>query len=391
LIPFETTGANNRAAMNDKSVNAVTGSASPFDALLFVSFGGPEGPDDVMPFLENVVRGKNVPRERLLQVAKHYELFGGVSPINGQCRALLASLVAELSVHGPQLSIYWANRHWHPLLPDVVEQMAEDGVQRALAFVTSAFGSYSGCREYREEIEQSRQTVGADAPQIEKLRLFYNHPGFIEAVADRVTAALGAIPAERRENARLVFTAHSLPLAAAEGSPYQHQLREACRLVVDRLEASGQDDRSSESNLQITRSPNHQTSNPQSPIPSPSWDLVYQSRSGPPSQAWLEPDVQDHIRRLHDEGTTDVVLSPIGFLLENVEVIYDLDVEVASLCEELGVNLIRAGVAGNHPRLVRMIRELIVERLDPASPRLSLGADGPWPDDCPDNCCPRRP
>jgi len=342
---------------------------SSYDALLLVSFGGPEGPDDVMPFLENVVRGKDVPQQRLLEVARHYELFDGVSPINGQNRALLAALVAELNANGPQLPVYWGNRNWHPMLADAIGQMAEDGVERALAFVTSPFGSYPGCRQYIEDIERARQEVGPAAPHVDKLRLFYNHPGFIRPTAEHVAAAWSEIPPERREDALLLFTAHSIPTAMAERSPYERQLREACRLAAEPLAI-------------ISPLPKGEgTSN------SIAWDLVFQSRSGPPSQPWLEPDIHDRIRHLRAEGIQDIVVAPIGFLAEHTEVIYDLDVEVAGLCDELGINMIRADVVANHPRFVRMIRELVVERLDPSSPRLALGSDGPWPDECSADCC----
>lgn len=336
-----------------------------YDAVLLVSFGGPEGPEDVMPFLDNVVRGKNVPRERLLEVAKHYDLFEGVSPINAENRALLAALVAELNAHGPQLPVYWGNRNWHPMLTDAIAQMADDGIQHALAFVTSPFGSYPSCRQYLEDIEDARQQVGPEAPTIDKLRLFYNHPGFIEATADRVAAAWNAIPAERRQSATILFTAHSIPAALAKTSPYEHQLREACQLVIQSL------------------------SPPSPKSPNPSSQLVFQSRSGPPSQPWLEPDIRDRIRQLAAEGVKDIVVVPIGFLVEHMEVIYDLDVETASLCDDLGVTMIRAGTVSNHPRLVQMIRELIVERLDPTAPRLALGADAAWPDQCRPDCCPK--
>jgi ferrochelatase len=339
-----------------------------YDALLLLSFGGPEGPDDVMPFLENVVRGKDVPRERLLEVAEHYQLFDGVSPINAQNRALLAALVAELNAHGPQLPVYWGNRNWHPLLADTVGQMAEDGVCHALALVTSAFGSYSGCRQYLEDIERARQEVGPEAPRIDKLRLYYNHPGFIEAMADRVAAALGEIPAERRSAARLIYSAHSIPVAMAKTSPYEHQLRYACRLVTEQ--------RGRES-LCLPILPTK--------TPDP-FVLVFQSRSGPPTQPWLEPDIRDYIRQLHGEGdcpnfrsearengtvpfTADLVIVPIGFLAEQMELVYDLDVEVRQLCDELGINMVRAATVGNHPRLMRMIRELVLERIDPSAPR----------------------
>lgn len=333
-----------------------------YDALLLVSFGGPEGPDDVLPFLENVVHGKNVPRERLLEVAQRYELFDGQSPINSQNRALLTALVDHLNAEGPQLPVYWGNRNWHPLLADTIREMADDGVEHALAFVTSAFGSYPGCRQYLEDIERARQEVGPAAPQIQKLRLFYNHPGFIESMAQRVAAALDEIPAQRRSAARLIYTAHSIPVAAAARSPYEHQLREACRLVTESIQP-----------LAASHA---------------GWELAFQSRSGPPSQPWLEPDIRDHIRQLHAaQPPADVVIVPLGFLTENLEVIYDLDIEVRGLCEELGINMVRAAVVGNHPRFVRMIRELIVEQFDPQAPRLALGSDGPWPDQCPDGCC----
>jgi len=339
-------------------------SPSPHDALLLVSFGGPEGPDDVMPFLENVVRGKNVPRRRLLEVAEHYAMFRGVSPLNSQNRALLAALIRELNAHGPPLPVYWGNRNWHPMLGDTVRQMADDGVRHALAFVTSAFGSSPGCRQYLDDIELARREVGPNSPRIDKLRLFYNHPGFIEPMVERIVAALGEVPVERRLAARLLFTAHSIPAAMAACAPYEQQLREACRLVVERLRPS----------VGLTGSTD--------------WGLVFQSRSGPPSQPWLEPSIDDHIRQLHATGEVhDVVVVPIGFLSEHMEVVYDLDVEAKRLCEDLGINMVRVPVVGTHTRFVRMIRELIMERVDPVSPRLALGADGPWPDPCPSGCC----
>ena len=330
----------------------------PYDALLLISFGGPEKRDDVLPFLQNVLRGKDVPAQRVQEVAERYYLFDGVSPINAQNRSLLVSLVGELNRHGPPLPVYWGNRNWHPLLADVLEQMAEDGVRRALAFVTSAFGSYSGCRQYLEDIARAREAVGPQAPQVDKLRLFYNHPGFIEAVADRVAEALGKIPADRRASARLIYTAHSVPEAMARVSPYVRQLREACGLVSQRV---GREE----------------------------WDLVYQSRSGPPSQPWLGPDLYEHLRALRagDGAAQDLVLAPIGFLCEHLEVVYDLDVAAGELCDQLGLTMVRAGLVANHPRFVTMIRELILERIEPNSARLALGPQGPSPDVCPEGCC----
>jgi protoporphyrin/coproporphyrin ferrochelatase len=351
------------AAVNSSASYTSPDSPAPYGALLLVSFGAPEGPDEVGPFLENVVRGRRVPAERLAEVARHYDRFGGKSPLNDQNRAILAALVAECNARGPRLPVYWGNLHWHPMLTDTIRQMAGDGVRHALAFVTSAFGSPPTCRHYREAIERARETVGRDAPTIEKLRLFYNHPGFVEAMADRVETALDALPADRRNRARLIYTAHSIPLAMAARSPYERQLREACRLVTERM-ASGK-------RTEIV-----------------GWDLAFQSRSGPPAQPWLGPSVAEHLRELDATGgLEDVVLAPIGFLAENMEVVYDLDVEVGEFCKELGVNMVRAPVVGNHPRLVEMIRELVLERLEPETLRLALGADGPWPDECPGDCC----
>jgi protoporphyrin/coproporphyrin ferrochelatase len=328
----------------------------PYDALLLVSFGGPEGPEDVLPFLENVTRGKNIPADRLRQVAERYQLWGGISPINEQNRAMLAALVAELNAHGPQLAVYWGNRNWHPLLADVLAQMAEDGIRNALALVTSAFGSYPGCRQYSEDIDRAWQEVGQSAPRVDKLRLYYNHPGFVEAMADRVWDALEELPAERRPVAELIFTAHSLPLTMARTSPYQSQLAEAGRLVAERLGRAR-------------------------------WHLAYQSRSGRPSEPWLEPTLDETLRKLAGGKSRDVVLAPIGFVCEHMEVVYDLDVDADRLCQELGLNMVRSGVVACHARFIKMIRELVLERMTPSAERLSLGKQGPWPDQCPNDCC----
>jgi ferrochelatase len=328
-----------------------------YDAFLLVSFGGPERMEDVMPFLENVLRGRSVPPERLRAVAAHYERFGGVSPINAQNRALLEALRADFERHGLALPLYWGNRNWHPLLPDTVKRMADDGISRAIAFVTSAFSSYSSCGQYLEDIARARAAVGERAPRIDKVRVFYNHPGFIEAMADRVRAAFEELPAGRRAAARLAFTAHSIPLAMAAGCAYVAQLEEACRLVAA---GAGRAD----------------------------WGLAYQSRSGSPHQPWLEPDILDHLRALRDEAATDVVVAPIGFVSDHMEVRYDLDLEARGRAEELGLNLVRAGTAGSHPRFVSMVRELVEERLREARERPALGTLGPVPDICPEDCCP---
>ena len=329
-----------------------------FDAILVVSFGGPESRDEVIPFLENVLRGKPVPRERMLEVAEHYYHFGGVSPINGQNRALIEALRNELSTHGPQLPIYWGNRNWHPLLPDTLRSMKKDGIRRALAFFTSAYSSYSGCRQYREDIQRAQAVVGDGAPQIQKLRAYFNHPGFLEPMADHLSTALARVHADRRTQTQVVFTAHSIPLSMAAGCKYEDQLLEASRLVMSIV---GHD----------------------------RWKLVYQSRSGSPTQPWLEPDVCDYLREIKDEhDCQDVIIVPIGFVSDHMEVLFDLDTEARDLCDELGMTLIRTPTVGTHPKFVSMIRELIVERLDPGAEPRALGTLGPSHDMCPLDCCP---
>ena len=312
--------------------------------------------EEVMPFLENVLRGRNVPRERMLEVAHHYELFGGISPINGQNRALIAALRKELDERGPSLPIYWGNRNWHPLLADTVRRMTADGIQSALCFATSAYSSYSSCRQYQENIDRAREEVGENAPRIEKLRAFYNHPGFIEANAWNVRAAFEQIPSERRAGARLVFTAHSIPKGMADNCDYEAQLLEASRLVA---EAVGHKE----------------------------WRLVFQSRSGPPTQPWLEPDICDYLREMKDAGASDVVVSPVGFISDHMEVLYDLDTEARALSEELGLNMIRAATAGTHRAFVAMIRELILERMDASVAPRFLGTRGLKVCGYPADCC----
>lgn len=330
----------------------------PYDAILVVSFGGPEGRDDVMPFLENVLRGRNVPRERMLAVAEHYYHFDGISPINEQNRQLISALRQLLTADGPDLPIYWGNRNWHPLLPDALRQMRDDGIKQALAFVTSAFSSFSGCRQYRGNIAAAQAEVGAGAPNVDKIRVFFNHPGFLHPVADRVREAFEQIPAERRAAAELVFTAHSVPLAMAENSRYVEQLNEACRLVTAAVGRTNS-------------------------------QLVWQSRSGPPSQPWLEPDICDYLRQRRQAGVEDIVVSPIGFLSDHMEVLYDLDVEARQAAVEVGLNLVRAGTVGVHPDFIEMIRELIRERTNPEeTPRRFLGRLGISHDLCPVDCCP---
>ena len=338
-----------------------------YDAILIVSFGGPEWKEDVVPFLENVLRGRNVPRDRMLAVAEHYYHFDGKSPINQQTRELIAALKLELERNGPKLPIYWGNRNWHPLLPDTLRQMKDDGVRRALAFVTSPYSSYSGCRQYSEDIVRAQSEVGQGAPEVNKLRVFFNHPGFIEATVERVRETLDAIPAEVRQRVQIVYTAHSIPLSMANTCDYVEQLQEVRRLVSQAL---GRDEVHSGD------------------------VLVYQSRSGALGQPWLEPDVLDYLREVKARDLASaVVLAPIGFLSDHMEVLYDLDVEAKQLCGDLGLPMTRAKTVGVHPRFLSMIRELILERTSPGTERRALGSQGARQDVCAEDCCsaPPRP
>jgi protoporphyrin/coproporphyrin ferrochelatase len=334
-----------------------------YDAILIVSFGGPESRDDVIPFLENVLRGRNVPRERMLQVAEHYYHFGGKSPINQQIRELIAALKDELSKHGPNLPIYWGNRNWHPMLADTLRQMRHDGVRRALAFVTSAYSSYSGCRQYRENIARAQNEVGGGTPEIDKLRVFFNHPGFLEATGERMQEALAHVPANARRSVQVIYTAHSIPVSMANSCDYVRQLDEVKNLTSARLGIT-----------------NHA--------------LVYQSRSGAPGQPWLEPDILDYLRTIKSKNLASaVVLAPVGFISDHMEVLYDLDVEARQLCDSISLPMVRAKTVGVHPKFIAMIRELILERIDPNTERRALGTLGSRSDQCADDCCPapRRP
>lgn len=329
-----------------------------YDALLVVSFGGPESREDVIPFLENVLRGRNVPRERMLAVAEHYYHFNGKSPINQQTRDLISAIKVELGQHGLDLPIYWGNRNWHPMLADTLGKMKRDGMRRALAFVTSAFSSYSGCRQYREDIGRAQAEVGEGAPEVEKLRVFFNHPGFIAATEDRVREALIQVPADPRDKVRIIYTAHSIPISMANTCYYVRQLEEVRQLVSARLGASND-------------------------------ALVYQSRSGAPGQPWLEPDILDYLREVKARDLASaVVLAPISFISDHMEVLYDLDVEARQLCDSLSLPMVRAKTVGVHPKFVSMIRELILERTSPRTERRALGSLGARPDACEENCCP---
>jgi ferrochelatase len=323
------------------------------EALLLLSFGGPEGPDDVLPFLENVTRGRGVPRERLEAVAEHYRHFGGVSPINEQNRALLAAIEADLAAHGVDLPVYWGNRNWAPYVEDTWRQMADDGIEHVYVFATSAYASFSGCRQYHEDIARARVSYGG-GPTAEKLPHYFDTPGFVRANADALAAALASLPEGVRGTARLVATAHSIPdtmaaVAGPDGGAYEAELTAAARQVVDVVD----------------------TGRP--------FDLVWQSRSGPPSVPWLEPDVNDHLRTLAKDGETAVVVLPVGFVSDHLEVIWDLDNEAKETAEELGLTFARAATAGTHPAFVASIVDLLRERRAGGTPRLGT--------DCPASCC----
>ena len=340
----------------------------PYDAVLIVSFGGPEGPDDVMPFLENVTAGRGVPRERLEEVAEHYYAVGGVSPINGQNRALLSAVRADFDAHGVDLPVYWGNRHWTPTLTEVIGQMRDDLVTNAIAFLTSAYASYSSCRQYLDAIERARAEVGADAPSVDRIRQYFNHPGFIGPMIRGVEAALNELPAEYRAEAPLAFVAHSIPSAmevssGPAGHAYTAQLAEAARLVT-----AGVGGR-------------HATT------------LSYCSRSGSPSVPWLEPDIESQLDELATAGARAVVVVPIGFVSDHMEVVYDLDTEAAAHAAKLGLQFARSATVGTSAPFVSMVRELVLERCGEAAPE-SIGSFGPAHDVCPADCCPlplRRP
>jgi protoporphyrin/coproporphyrin ferrochelatase len=332
-----------------------------YDALLVLSFGGPEQRADVIPFLENVLRGRNVPRERMIEVAEHYYHFGGASPINAQNRELVRALAADLRQHGLALPVYWANRNWHPFLAATLADMRSGGIKRALVFVTSVFSSYSGCRQYLEDLDRARVELGPGAPATDKLRSFFNHPGFVATMAERVQNAFLKVPEQRRAAAKLIFTAHSIPISMAASSPYVQQLQESCKLIAA---ASGRTE----------------------------WSLAFQSRSGPPTQSWLEPDILDALRALPPLGVRDAIVVPVGFVSDHMEVLYDLDTEAAALAESLGLNLVRASTAGSHPRFIKMIRELVAERIND-EPAAAMGDLPARSHCCAPDCCspPRRP
>ena len=357
------------------SVDRAAPDPLPYDAVLLLSFGGPEKPEDVVPFLENVTRGRGIPRERLEEVGEHYHLFGGRSPINDQNRELLAAIREDFAGAGLDLPVYWGNRNWHPFLADTVREMSKEGVRRVAVLPTSAYSSYSSCRQYRENLADAVAEVGAElgeenVPRMDRLRQYFDHPGFVEPVVDATLTALAELPDAVREEARLVFVTHSVPTAMAdtsgpEGGAYVRQHESVATEVVDRVrEETGRRHRH---------------------------DLVYCSRSGSPRTPWLEPDVGDHLRDLAGQAAA-VVMVPIGFVSDHMEVIYDLDTEAMAVADEVGIPAVRAATPGVDGRFVRMVRDLVLERAAVERGddvvRASVGTVGPWPDVCAAGCCP---
>ncbi|MCX4987935.1 ferrochelatase [Streptomyces sp. NBC_00568] len=355
--------------------------ATPYDALLLLSFGGPEGRDEVVPFLENVTRGRGIPKERLKEVGQHYFLFDGISPINDQNRALLDALRKDFAEHGLDLPVYWGNRNWAPYLTDTLREMVADGRRRILVLATSAYASYSGCRQYREDLAGALAMLegeGLEPPRIDKLRHYFNHPGFVEPMVEGVLRSLAELPEEVRADAHLTFTTHSIPVAAADtsgpveghgdGGAYVRQHLDVARLVAEAVrERTG-------------------TAHP--------WKLVYQSRSGAPHIPWLEPDICDHLEELHGSGVAAAVMVPIGFVSDHMEVLYDLDTEATAKAAELGLPVRRSATVGSDPRFAAAVRDLVLERAAAGSARrvtpCALGALGASHDLCPVGCCPAR-
>jgi len=344
------------------------------EALLFASFGGPEGPDDVMPFLENVTRGRGVPRERLEEVSHHYLALGGVSPINEQNRALIAALESELAERGVKLPIYWGNRNWAPYMVEAIRQIHADGHRNVLTLATSAYSSYSGCRQYREDVAGALMEAGLEGQlHVDKVRAYFDSPGFLLPFADGIVEAIRDLQSEGIdvESMVVLFTTHSIPNAMAEssgppgmfstqGGAYEAQHLAAARLVEHMVQEQG--------------------------VTMPRWRLTYQSRSGPPQVPWLEPDINDALREEKAAGAAGAIIVPLGFISDHVEVIWDLDHEAAETCEELGLPMRRVATPGTDPRFVSSLADLIVERLG-GEPAPALSVLGPWAVPCAAGCC----
>ncbi len=343
---------------------------SPFDAVLLLSFGGPEKPEDVVPFLENVTRGRGIPRERLEQVGEHYFEFGGRSPINDQNRVLLAAIRDDLRANGIRLPLYWGNRNWDPYLVETLTQMRDDGITRAAVLTTSAYSSYSSCRQYREDLAEAVAAVEG-APRLDRLRQYFNHPGFVQPVVDATLAAVAELPIDVRDDAELVFVTHSIPeeMARTSGPDGDAYVRQHLSVAEE-----------------ITTRVRQETGRPHR------YDLVYCSRSGSPQTPWLEPDVSDHLATRVQAGARAVVLIPVGFVSDHMEVIYDLDTEALATAKELGLAAVRAATPGVDPRFVAMVRDLLLERAaverGEVVARVAVGSMEAWRDVCAVGCCP---
>jgi ferrochelatase len=358
---------------------------APYDALLVVSFGGPERPEDVVPFLENVTRGRGIPRERLEEVGEHYFLFGGRSPINDLNRAFIAAVEEDLDGAGVDLPVFWGNRNWDPTIADALRRMRDAGVERALCFFTSAYSSYSGCRQYRENLADAVAEVGEGVPRLDRVRHYFNHPGFVEPMVDATLAALAELPARHRNDSRILYVTHSIPLAMNDasgrgGTPAQVGTDGGGAYVAQHLSVAAE----------ITERVRQQTGHRFGS------ELVYCSRSGSPHVPWLEPDVGDRIAELAKEGVPAVAVVPIGFVSDHMEVVYDLDTEAKAVADEAGVAFARAATAGVDPRFVTMVRDLVLERAAaerargagrPGPDRPAVGALEPSWDVCPAGCC----
>ncbi len=348
----------------------------PYDAVVLISFGGPEAPEEVMPFLRRVTRGRGIPDERLEEVAEHYQAFGGKSPINDQNRALRAALQAEFDRRGISTPVLWGNRNSEPFLTDTLRDAHEQGRDTLVAITTSAYSSYSSCRQYREDIAESLEELTGEGRslRVDKVRQYFNHPGFASVNSRLVTEAVREVLQGSGEEPALVFVTHSIPDGMddtsgggeEDGNLYSAQHQALAAAITDEVNAT----------LDLTLDS----------------DLVYCSRSGPPSQPWLEPDVNDHLRDLAAEGVTRVVLAPIGFVSDHMEVVFDLDTEARETCEELGLEMVRVPTVGIDPEFVSGLVDLVLERAaeargeDVVQPVWPVPV--PRPSVCLPGCCP---
>lgn len=375
-----------REVARDSETHTRRGQQRAFDAILFSSFGGPDGQEDVIPFLRNVTRGRGIPDERLEEVSGHYRALGGRSPITEQNRTMIAALERELASRGIDLPVYFGNRNWEPYNAEAVRALHADGHRHALGLVTSAYSSYSSCRQYREDFAMVLEETGlVGEVTIDKVRVYFNHPGFLDPVTDGLAAALDSLGSAGHDASRIavLFSTHSVPLSMAEASGpeetrvegsggwYVSQHLAACRYVMGQLAGRSRSGGGDEGASTV-----------------PSWRLVQQSRSGAPHIPWLGPDVNDVIEQIAEDGSADaVVVVPIGFVTDHVEVVWDLDTEAKETAAEHGLTFERVATSGTDPRFIAALADLVQERLDPAFPRQQVTDFGPTPDVCGANCC----